>query len=186
MKCENCDLPLATDEDFQKIPPGEGEHLCWSRYGTKCEPEDWRARALAAEAERDQARIDMEAWKHEAEAEQADFAMWFRLANDERKVMNELRAEIEKLKEDLLFQTTDAVWYEDAVEICQQRAYEIARSVPAPEHAKDRQGPMMNNYWRWALWEDCLGYAPEQVYRVMQTLCAAQMEIGMMRALESK
>lgn len=226
MKCENCDLPLATDEDFQKIPPGEGEHLCWSRYGTKCEPEDWRARALAAEAERDQARIDMEVWKREAEEKQADFAMWFRIANDERKVTNRLRqiiskcsaaigngsfasedcslefmasipAEIEaevkhlkgqatKLEEDLQFQTTDSVWYEDVVTDCQEWAYEIARSVPAPEHAKDRQGPMMNNYWRWALWEDCRADTPQQVFRVMQTLCAAQMEIGMMRALESK
>lgn len=99
MNCENCDLPLATDEDFQKIPPGQGEHLCWSQYGAKCEPEDWRARALAAEAERDQARIDMGLWKQEAEEKQADFAMWFRLANDERKVTNQLRAELEKLKE---------------------------------------------------------------------------------------
>lgn len=226
MNCDNCGLPLATDEEFQKIPPGEGEHLCWSRYRVKCEPEDWRARALAAEAERDQARIDMELWKQEAEARQADFAMWFRLANDERKVtkrlrrivsqcaaaigngsfaseecslefmegvpaeieaeVKHLRDEVSKLKEDLQFQTTDAVWYEDAVEICQQWAYEIARSTPAPDNTVDRQGPMMNNYWRWALWEDCRADTPQQVFRVMQTLCAAQMEIGMMLALESK
>jgi hypothetical protein len=54
MNCTNCDLPLATDEDFQTIPAGEGEWLCWSAYGTKCEPIDWRERALKVQAERDE------------------------------------------------------------------------------------------------------------------------------------
>jgi hypothetical protein len=52
--CPSCDLPLATDEDFQTIPAGEGEWLCWSAYGTKCEPIDWRERALKVQAERDE------------------------------------------------------------------------------------------------------------------------------------
>ena len=52
--CPSCDLPLATDEDFQTIPAGEGEWLCWSAYGTRCEPIDWRERALKVQAERDE------------------------------------------------------------------------------------------------------------------------------------
>lgn len=44
-ECENCDRPLATEQDAKDFPPGEGEHLCWGA----CEPEDWRARALKAE-----------------------------------------------------------------------------------------------------------------------------------------
>ncbi len=50
-RCENCDQPKATPEDYEKFKGGEGEHLCWAEYGTRCEAEDWRARALAAEAE---------------------------------------------------------------------------------------------------------------------------------------
>lgn len=49
-RCVNCDKPEATDADFQAIAPGEGEHLCWAAYGTPCESEDWRSRALEAEA----------------------------------------------------------------------------------------------------------------------------------------
>ncbi len=47
--CENCDRLLATDEDAKRYAGGEGEHLCWSRDGN-CEPENWRERALRAEA----------------------------------------------------------------------------------------------------------------------------------------
>lgn len=54
MRCETCDFPLATEEDWKTIPPGEGEHLCWGA----CEPEDWRARALKAEAEVERLRLD--------------------------------------------------------------------------------------------------------------------------------
>lgn len=57
MRCDNCDRPLATKQDAQAIPPGEGEHLCWGN----CEPEDWRARALTAERERDEARAELSA-----------------------------------------------------------------------------------------------------------------------------
>jgi hypothetical protein len=53
VRCENCDQPKATPEDYEKFKGGEGEHLCWAEYGTKCEAEDWRARALAAERERE-------------------------------------------------------------------------------------------------------------------------------------
>ena len=46
--CETCDRPPASDEEWDTISEGEGEHLCWGdcyRYAV-----DWRARALAAEA----------------------------------------------------------------------------------------------------------------------------------------
>lgn len=43
---------------------------------------------------------DVELWKKEAEEKQADFAMWFRLANDERKLTSQLRAEVARLRED--------------------------------------------------------------------------------------
>mgnify|MGYP006287343987 CR=1 FL=1 len=52
--CPVCDLPLATDEDYQTIPAGEGEWLCWAAYGAKCDPIDWRERALRVQAERDE------------------------------------------------------------------------------------------------------------------------------------
>lgn len=48
-RCENCDRPKATDEEYQTIAGGEGEHLCWNAWAARCEPEDWRARALKAE-----------------------------------------------------------------------------------------------------------------------------------------
>ena len=48
-RCENCDLPQATQEDFDTIPGGEGGHLCWAEFGTVCEPAPWRERALKAE-----------------------------------------------------------------------------------------------------------------------------------------
>lgn len=51
-RCFTCDKPIATEQDFRDIPGGEGEHLCWSAYSKMgCEPEDWRDRALRAEAE---------------------------------------------------------------------------------------------------------------------------------------
>lgn len=55
-RCVNCDRPRATQHDYDTIPGGEGEHLCWADYESSCEPEDWRERALKAERERDEAR----------------------------------------------------------------------------------------------------------------------------------
>jgi hypothetical protein len=43
-RCERCDKPVATDNDWVTTPEGEGEHLCWG----SCASVDWRARALAA------------------------------------------------------------------------------------------------------------------------------------------
>jgi len=60
MKCETCDFPLATEEDWKTIAPGDGEHLCWGA----CEPEDWRARALKAEAEVERLRGVVERLQH--------------------------------------------------------------------------------------------------------------------------
>lgn len=47
-RCHRCDRPIATQKDWDTIPEGDGEHLCWD--STRCEPVDWRARALVAEA----------------------------------------------------------------------------------------------------------------------------------------
>lgn len=47
-RCEICDRLPASNEEWDTIPEGEGEHLCWGdceRYAV-----DWRARALKAEA----------------------------------------------------------------------------------------------------------------------------------------
>jgi hypothetical protein len=55
-RCHRCDRQLATQADYDTLGEGEGEHLCWSEWGSQCEPVDWRARAQRAEAERDEAR----------------------------------------------------------------------------------------------------------------------------------
>lgn len=31
--CDRCGKPKATDEDYETIPEGEGDHLCWGAYG---------------------------------------------------------------------------------------------------------------------------------------------------------
>ena len=51
-RCERCDLPRATAEQWETMRGGEGADLCWATDGLRCvgEPVDWRARALAAEA----------------------------------------------------------------------------------------------------------------------------------------
>lgn len=48
-RCENCDRPKATDEEYRTIAGGDGEHLCWNAWAARCEPADWRTRALDAE-----------------------------------------------------------------------------------------------------------------------------------------
>lgn len=55
-KCERCDKPVATEADWEATPGGEGEHLCWGFCSPSCVAVDWRARALAAETERDAMR----------------------------------------------------------------------------------------------------------------------------------
>lgn len=55
-RCRNCDKPVATEADWEATPEGEGEHLCWGWGTPSCASVDWRARALAAEAERDALR----------------------------------------------------------------------------------------------------------------------------------
>ena len=51
-RCERCDLPRATADDWMRYVGGEGEHLCWADVASPCAGPrvDWRARALAAEA----------------------------------------------------------------------------------------------------------------------------------------
>lgn len=53
-RCERCDKPVATDADWATVPGGAGENLCWG--ASACVAVDWRARALAAEKERDALR----------------------------------------------------------------------------------------------------------------------------------
>lgn len=61
--CPDCDLPLATQQDFDQIAPGEGEHLCWREFGgARCEPIDWRQRAIDAERKLAEALDSEEAW----------------------------------------------------------------------------------------------------------------------------
>jgi len=57
-RCPICDRPCATSLDWQRVAAGEGAHLCWGA----CSPVavDWRARALAAEQERDALRAIVE------------------------------------------------------------------------------------------------------------------------------
>lgn len=53
-RCENCDKPTATQAEYDTIPEGDGQHLCWRSWNhhDRCEEPtaDWRARALAAES----------------------------------------------------------------------------------------------------------------------------------------
>ena len=52
-RCDNCDLPIATNHDETVTPEGGGAHLCWRRWnsGEVCAgvATDWRARAMTAE-----------------------------------------------------------------------------------------------------------------------------------------
>jgi len=52
-RCENCDKSTATQADYDTIPEGDGQHLCWRLWNRhdRCEEptQDWRGRALAAE-----------------------------------------------------------------------------------------------------------------------------------------
>jgi hypothetical protein len=36
VKCKYCERELADNFDYETIPEGEGEHLCWRTYGEKC------------------------------------------------------------------------------------------------------------------------------------------------------
>jgi hypothetical protein len=36
MKCKYCQREMATESDYETIPEGEGEHLCWRDYGERC------------------------------------------------------------------------------------------------------------------------------------------------------
>lgn len=49
-RCHHCDMPIATDDDWQTYKEGEGGHLCWEPRHCQNPKVDWRARALKAEA----------------------------------------------------------------------------------------------------------------------------------------
>lgn len=63
-RCPVCDRPQATAEQWarverdENIPAAEGAAVCWGEGEPQCTMArvDWRARALAAEAQRDEAR----------------------------------------------------------------------------------------------------------------------------------
>lgn len=75
--CVRCDRPLAAGECIGHKDGCECATcvaVCWSEYGTICEPKDWRADALAARAtvdalraELDEARADLARVRAEAE-----------------------------------------------------------------------------------------------------------------------
>ena len=53
-QCRDCKLLLATQYDFDTIPSGEGQHLCWRQFtGDVCtgNPIEWQMRCYQAEAE---------------------------------------------------------------------------------------------------------------------------------------
>ncbi|HVZ88061.1 MAG TPA: hypothetical protein VHG72_13905 [Polyangia bacterium] len=49
-RCRNCDLPVASAEEWKSMRPGEGDWLCWEPGSCRRPSVDWRVRALAAEA----------------------------------------------------------------------------------------------------------------------------------------
>lgn len=52
-RCPGCDLPLATQADYDVIPEGQGDYLCWRAWHADIcvrTPVDWRTRALTAES----------------------------------------------------------------------------------------------------------------------------------------
>lgn len=57
-RCPTCDRREATDDEWRTVEPGERPDLCW-RDSMACRSlaVNWRARALAAEAELEAARV---------------------------------------------------------------------------------------------------------------------------------
>lgn len=43
--CNICGKPLATEDDYRRIQEGEGDHLCWSEYGSPCDVDVYEALA---------------------------------------------------------------------------------------------------------------------------------------------
>ena len=70
-RCEHCLRPIASDDDWERIPEGEGEHLCWD-YPTCCEsqadPAAHIADALLPVVAREVAAARGEALREAAEA----------------------------------------------------------------------------------------------------------------------
>lgn len=63
-------------------------------------------------------------------------------------------------------------WFADRfLEQCDEWLAEIIRDLPAPQARPDRPATM-GNYWRWVLWEDCMGHVPGQIERCLQALIA--------------
>jgi hypothetical protein len=58
MKCKYCEKDVATQADYDVIPEGEGDHLCWSDFGERC---------IEADAALDNARAEIDTLKRQVE-----------------------------------------------------------------------------------------------------------------------
>jgi hypothetical protein len=59
VKCKYCEREIADNFDFETIPEGEGDHLCWRTYGEKC---------VDAETALDNARAKIDALEKQVKA----------------------------------------------------------------------------------------------------------------------
>lgn len=66
-RCEVCDRPRATDEQWRDVPPGERDDLCWGREQCEAGAVDWRERATLT-------RLDLAAAIARAERAEAQLA----------------------------------------------------------------------------------------------------------------
>ena len=69
-------------------------------------------------------------------------------------------------------------WVDGFLEESADWTHEIARSTPAPAGSGGRAAGSMSQYWRWALFEDCMADVPSQVERCLQALVGAQFDLG--------
>ena len=106
-RCELCDKPVANDAEWETVPEGGRDDLCWG-VGANCEPIDWRARCLAAEETvvelRDEnERLRDDEWVRENQERTMHEAIERCLAADKRatEVIADLRGENERLTEAL-------------------------------------------------------------------------------------
>lgn len=56
-KCPGCHKPIANEEEWRVIPPGEGDWLCWEN-GKCLDPQDLEARLWKAQLVADRLRLE--------------------------------------------------------------------------------------------------------------------------------
>jgi len=71
MKCKYCQKDVATQADYDTIPEGEGDHLCWSDFGERC---------IDAEEAMDNARAEIDTLKRQLEVLAKEFSKHGRCA----------------------------------------------------------------------------------------------------------